>query len=196
MALPSLADVVMVIVLLLPGFVSFIVFKWISIVERKFSDFEMIVASLFCSLLIYAVFSAITGISDIDSIRDAVFLPNNVALIMGLSLVFGIIPGVIVKHSLRRRIARGDCWDVCMGRANKKNSWVIVYTKDGLEYKGILHVYGAKGERPRELVIEKPKQILRDKSGKVSNQVEMGSELLFLQDDIRRIVFFKSLRKQ
>lgn len=195
MALPSLADVIMVIVLLFPGFISFIVFKWISIVERKFSDFETVVWSLFGSLLIYTVFSAITGISDIDSIRDGIFLPSNVALILGLSLLFGIIPSGIVKFSVRKRIVRGDCWDACMGRANQKNSWVIIHTENGLEYKGILHIYGTKGEHPRELVIEKPKLILRDNNGKVLNEVRMGREILFLQKDIRRIVFFKSLRK-
>ena len=196
MALPSLADVVMVIVLLLPGFVSLVLFKWISVIERKFSDFETVVWSLFISLFIYAVFSATTGISDVDSIRDGIFLPNNLIIVLGLSLIFGFLPGAIVRYGFRKRVVRGDCWDVCMTRAeSKKNPWVIVYTENGLEYKGRLHIYGTKGEYPRELVIEKPKLIQRNSEGKVLKETKMGSEILFLQKDIRRIVFLQGLRK-
>ena len=196
MALPSLADVVVVIVLLFPGFISLVLFKWISIIERKLSDFETVIWSLFISLLIYTVFSATTGISDVDSIRDGIFLPNNLIIILGLSLTFGFLPAVIVRLGFRKRVVRGDCWDVCMARAkDKKHLWVVVYTEKGLEYKGRLHIYGTKGEHPRELVIEKPKLIKRNKEGKVLNEIKMGSEILFLQKDIRRIVFLQGLRK-
>lgn len=196
MALPSLADVVMVIVLLLPGFISLVLFKWISIIERKLSDFETVVWSLFISLLIYTVFSAITGISDVDSIRDGIFLPNNLMLILGLSLTFGFLPGVLLRYGFRKRIVRGDCWNVCMARVkSKKSPWVIVYTEKGLEYKGRLHIFGTEGEHPRELVIEKPKLIQRNNEGKVLKEIKMGSEILFLQKDIRRIVFLQPLRK-
>ena len=195
MALPSLTDIIVVIVLVSPGFISFIVFKWLSIVEKKFSELEIIIYSLIFSLLIYPIFGAITGCSDIDSLRNSIFQPNNVALIVGLGLLFGFIPGGIVRLSLRKGLIREDCWNLCMGRADKSNSWVIVYTKDGFEYKGILHLYGTKGEHPRELVIEKPKLILRDKNGKLLNEIKTGSEILFLQEDIRRVIFFDSLRK-
>ena len=195
MALPSLADVVMVIVLLLPGFISLVLFKWISIVEKKLSDSETVIWSLFISLLIYTVFSATTGISDVDSIRDGIFLPINLITIMSLSLIFGSLPGILVRYCFRKRIVRGDCWDVCMARAkSKKHFWVIVYTKDGLEYKGRLHIYGTKGEHPRELVIEDPK-LIQKSEGKVPKEIKMGSEILFLQEDIRRIVFLQDLRK-
>ena len=195
MALPSLTDIIVVIVLVSPGFISFIVFKWLSIVEKKFSELEIIIYSLIFSLLIYPIFGAITGCSDIDSLRNSIFQPNNVALIVGLGLLFGFIPGGIVRLSLRKGLIREDCWNLCMGRADKSNSWVIVYTKDGFEYKGILHLSGTKGEHSRELVIEKPKLILRDKNGKLLNEIKTGSEILFLQEDIRRVIFFDSLRK-
>jgi len=126
MALPSLADVVVVIVLLLPGFISLVLFKWISIIETKLSDFETIVWSLFISLWIYTFFSAITGINDVDSIRDGIFLPSNLIIILGLSLLFGLLFGAVVRYSFRTRIVRGDCWDVCMARAiSKKHLWVM-----------------------------------------------------------------------
>lgn len=195
MALPSLVDVVTVIVLLLPGFVSLVLFKWVSIVERKFSDFETVIWSLFLSLFVYSVFSAITGINNVDNMRDAIFLPINLFTILGLSLIFGILPGAIVRYGLRERVVRGDCWDVCMSRAeNKKHLWAIVYTENGLEYKGRLHIYGIEGEHNRELVIEEPKLIKRDNNGKVLNEIQVGREILFLQNDIKRIAFLEDLR--
>jgi len=168
LALPSLIDVVTVIVILLPGFVSFVLFKWVSIIERKFSDFETVVWSLFVSLLIYMIFGAVTGISDFDRIRDAILLPSTLLMVLSLSLGFGFIPGGIVRYALRKRVVRGDCWDACMSRADSTNNrWVIVYTENGLEYKGRIHIYGTVGEYRRELVIEEPKLIQRNDDGKV-----------------------------
>lgn len=196
MALPSLVDIVTVIVILLPGFLSFILFKWTSIIQRKFSDFETVVWSLFVSLLIYLIFGAITGISDFDTIRDSILLPSTLFLILTLSLSFGLIPGGIVRYAFRKRVVRGDCWDVCMSRADStKNWWVIVYTQNGLEYKGRLHVYGTEGEYRRELVIEEPKLIQRDSDGRVKREVQAGKEILFSQQDIRRIAFLEELRE-
>jgi hypothetical protein len=194
--LPSLVDVFTVIVLVLPGFVSFVLFNWISIVERKFSDFEKIVGSLFMSLLIYAVFSFITGINNINTIRDLIFLPNNLAIILLLSLILGVTPGIITRYAFRQQVVRGDCWDVCMNRAIKnKNFWVLVYTELGSEYKGRLHLFGTEGEHKHEIVLEKPKLIIRNEEGKVDKEFQIGSELLFLQKDVRRIVFLDTVRQ-
>jgi hypothetical protein len=73
----------------------------------------------------------------------------------------------------------------------KPDTWK---TEKGLEYKGRTHVYGIKGENNRELVMEEPKQIFRDKNGKVIKELPMGAEILFLQNDIRHIVFLEELR--
>jgi len=196
MVLPSLVDVVTVIVILLPGFISLVLFKWISIIERKISEFETVVWSLFLSLLIYMIFGAATGISDFDSIRNAILLPSTLFMVLSLSLILGLLPGGIVRYALRKQTVRGDCWDVCMNRADSTNNrWVIVYTENGLEYKGRLHVYGTEGEYRRELVIEEPKLIQRTSDGKVKYEIETGKEILFLQKDIRRIVFLGELRE-
>ena len=195
MALPSIIDVFTVVVLLIPGFIALVIFKWVSMVERKFSEFEMIVWSLFISLFIYAVFSLITGINNIDSIRDAIFLPSNLSILMGLSLVFGLAPSLVTRRVLRQRFVRGDCWNVCMNRMDKQGHyWVIVHTEKGLEYKGRTHVYGTEGENNRELVIDNPKLIIRDEKGKVIEEKPMGAEILFLQNDIKRVVFLEDLR--
>jgi hypothetical protein len=197
MALPSIFDVVTVIVILLPGFISFVIFRWISIIERKFSEFEITVWSLFMSLVIYAIFSYITGINNIDSIRDSIFLPTNLSIVMGLSLLFGIIPSLVTRFLFRKGVTRGDCWDTCMRHMEKKKHfWVMVHTEKGLEYKGRTYLYGTEGENNRELVIEEPKLIVRDEKGKMLLEKPMGQEILFLQNDIRRVVFLEELRSE
>lgn len=97
MALPSLADVIFVIVLLIPGFIALSLFRWFAILERKLSEYRLVLWSLVLSLFIYAMFGWYTGITDIDSIRDNMLMPQNLAKILALSLTFGIVPGLIVR---------------------------------------------------------------------------------------------------
>jgi len=68
--------------------------------------------------------------------------------------------------------------------------YVLVYTQNGLEYKGELHYANGK-ETSKEMTIRKPKLILRDKKWKVLREIKMGKEILFTEKDIQRVVFFE-----
>lgn len=70
MELPSLADILIVIILIIPGFITFYIITKISVIEQKFSDFETTIWSIFLSLFIYIPFSFLIGVSSIDAIRD------------------------------------------------------------------------------------------------------------------------------
>lgn len=186
---PSVADVMIVITLIVPGFISLAILKRVVIMETPFSDFETTVWSLFISLLIYTIFGVFTGIIGIESLRDNMFSPYNLAIILILSIAVGAIPGGIIKYVFRRHLSPGDSWDLCMGKASEKGAWVIVYTKNGLEYKGQLHWSGKGQVTPREITIRKPKLILRDDTWKVLKEIKMGKEIFFTEEDIQRIVF-------
>lgn len=194
MALPSLADVVFVIVILLPGFLALSIFKWVAIYERKLSDYKLLLWSLFFSLVIYGIFSASTGISNFDEMRDVLLLSQNLVGILGLGIISGGGPGLIVRFWQKRygTSIPGDAWQVSMRSATKNGCWVIVHTLDKKEYKGILHYTGGKGE-PREISIRRPKLILRNDNGKVLNEIKMGSEIFFKETDLQRVVFFKEI---
>jgi len=87
----------------------------------------------------------------------------------------------------------GDVWNVAFARASSvPGTYVIVYTENGLEYKGILHLSGAE-ENAKELTIKYPKLILRDKDWAVVSEIEMGKEIMFTKGDIRRVLFFEKL---
>lgn len=190
--LPSLADIIFVVVLLVPGFIALILLRWIAIFESELSDSRLVIWSLFLSLLIYCVFGWLTGMSDFDTIRDKILLPQNLAGILAGALLLGVVPGILIRVAFRKRIVRGDSWEASMKEASRKGSWVIIYTLDGREYKGLLHYSGGKGF-PKEISIRQPKQIFRDSKGFFEEEVEVGKELLFSEKDVARVAFFEEV---
>lgn len=192
LALPSLADVILVIIIIMPGFISLCLFRWLAVYERKISNNELTLMSLVCSFFIYGIFSYLTGISDIDKFRDNIFVPHNLLLILLLGIVIGGTPGIIIRHFYRKNVLTGDCWEIAMKVASRKGSWIIVYTDDGNEYMGTLH-YSGSGEDPREISIRNPTMIIRNNSGEIENEFEWGKEIFFTTDDIKRVVFFKEI---
>jgi len=187
-----LLDIFLVILLIIPGFIAFMLFKKLGIREKRISDFETTVWSIFLSLFIYVFFSYITGISDIDSIRDNIFMPNNMLLITGLAILVGVIGGFSARWLFRKGIMAGTCWDACFRSAAQVGTYILIYTTDGKEYKGELWLAGLS-ESPKEIVIRKPKVILRDSNWRIIDEIEMGSVILFNEKNISRVVFLKDI---
>ena len=190
--LPSVVDILTIIIFIVPGFMTLLVASRIGIEEKEYSEFETIVWSIIFSLLIYVSFSQIVGISGIDVYAEQVLHPQKLAIILSIGFGYGLLFGVITKIVFRRNIIAGDCWDVFQKRIGKNECFVIVYTNNGLEYKGQLH-YAGKGKAQREIIVYKPKLIIRDEDWAIKEEMEIGKELLFTEKDIQRIVFFKDL---
>jgi hypothetical protein len=190
--LPSLTDIFFIIVLIVPGFVSLILLRWIAIFETKLPDLYLVIGSLLLSLIIYGVFGWVSGTTSFDSIRDKILIPQNLITILGVSVLIGIVPGFAIRRFYRGGIVRGDAWQISMKEASDKGSWVIVYTVDGREYKGTLHYSGGK-DFPKEVTIRKPKQIFRDSNGYLLEEVPIGKEMLFSEKDISRIAFYEEV---
>lgn len=192
LALPSLEDIVFIIILLVPGFFAFMLFKKIGIRERQVSEFESTIWSLFASLAIYAVFGYFAGFFNLDLIRENILNPVNIASIFGLAIVLGGSSGLVVRLLFRRGYQAGDCWEACVKAAGKKGSHVLVYASNNEEYKGEL-IAGGVSEAAREIVIKNPKLIVRDSDLSVKTQFEIGKTMVFKETDIRRIVFLKDV---
>jgi hypothetical protein len=175
--------------MLIPGFVALILFRWIMVLERKISDYQLVIWSAFLSLLIYGGFGWHTGISNLDDIRDSILLPGNLVNILMLSLLLGVVPGLVLRIAFRRNVVRGDSWEAAMREASKTGSWVTVYTSDGYEYMGTLHYSGMK-DFSKEVSIRNPILVYRDSKGNLEEEVEFGKEILFSEKDILRMVFF------
>lgn len=192
MALPSTIDAFLVIALLIPGFITLTLFRWIAILEKELSQYRLVLWSLFSSLVIYAIFGWHAGISDIDSIRQGILIPENLLKILALSIAFGIGPGLLIRLAFRSNFVRGDSWEASMKEASEKGSWVTIYTEDDCEYIGYLH-YSGGGDDPRDISIREPELILRDKDWNVTKKLKMGKEVFFLEKGIKRIIFHKEV---
>jgi len=191
-ALPSLADVVLVIIILIPGFISLSLFRWLAVYEKEISDDQMRLMSLVCSLFIYGIFSNMKNISDIDKFRDVIFIPSNLILILSIGIGVGAIPGLVIKYGWRHNITSGDCWDIVMKKASRNGTWVTVYTNDDNEYMGALNYSGCDND-PRDITIRSPTKIIRNDEGDLLKEVEMGKEVFFPEHDIKRVVFYKEV---
>ena len=191
--LPSLADILLVVVLLVPGFIAFIIFKKIAIRHAKLSDLEITIYSLLCSLMIYVVFGFITGVTNIDEIRDNIFIPQNLFLILAFAVVPGIGIGYLARVLFRRGISEGDCWEKCFAATRKCGSHALIYTTDGKEYKGVVCIAGIGEDSPKEVVLNNPKLILRDKNFRILSEIINGKVMLFKESDVRRVVFLDDI---
>ena len=190
MSLPSLLDIVTVVILVVPGFLSFVILKWSFPTRRKkFSDFELTIYSLLFMLPIIMCYSLVTGIRDIDSIRDSVFQPGNLLILLGLSLGCGLVPSLITKAWTWGKYRTGECWDVFWD-ALRPGGYVLVFTEDGHEYKGWIQ-YSDSSEDKTELILGDPKLVIRNANHKVQKEIAMGEALFFTQKDIRRVVSLK-----
>lgn len=190
MALPSLLDVITVVILVVPGFVSFVIFRALFPTKRKrFSDFELTIYSLMFTLPIIMSYSLVTGVGDIDTLRETIFSPSNLTMLLGLAFLWGLVPGGIARFLTRGEWVLGECWDVFWEELGD-GAYVLVYTEDGREYKGWIQ-YADKNEEKSELVLGDPKLILRDSRWKVLDEIKIGHNLLFTEKDIRRVVSLK-----
>ena len=192
MSLPSLEEFFFVIVLLIPGFLAFGLFKKIGIREKQLSDFESVVWSLIASLPIYAIFAYITGLFSLDLIQANILNPLNIALTFILATVFGVGSGLIARKLFRKGITSGECWEECIKNAAEKGSYVLVYTQSNEEYMGEL-LLGGMFEATKEIVIKNPMLIIRNNDFTVKDTLELGTTMYFCESDIRRIAFLNEI---
>jgi hypothetical protein len=168
------------------------VIRRIAAIGLKFSEFEFTAWSLFLSLFVYVPFSLTTGLNNLDVIRDQLFNPFNFILLIVYTLLVGSAIGLALKP-FRKGIRLGDTWErVAAGLFAMGSGWAIVYTENGSEYKGKVHMMGIE-ENPREILLRNPVWIVRNETHDVIKEIAMGTEILFTEKDVRRIVLFDNI---
>ncbi len=187
MVLPSLADAIIVIVLVVPGFISFFIMCFIGSYGKKLSDFQRTTWSFIFSVVVLFPFTAITGQTNLDKIRDEFFYPTNFMILFGLTIGIGICSGVILRRVRKPRVL-SDPWKLAMtSYRSNTNVWIKVITKTGQEYIGKLRAVGLFNRK--ELIMSSPEQIIRDVNGNITNRMIIFEEVLFREDDIARVFF-------
>ncbi len=191
LVLPSLTEIIIVIILIIPGFIFSWLFRRITAIGGKFSEFEITIWSLISTLPIYIIFSLITGIQNIETLEENIFSPSYLFLLSSLPVLLGLFLGFIIKKTIRKEFVYGDCWHGSLNKLISRGGYLIVITKDGKEYIGKLHSFGE--DDTKELVLRDPEQIIRNKKMKVISKFKVGREILFLKNDISRILFFNEI---
>jgi hypothetical protein len=186
--LPSLADALILVVLIVPGFITVKVFAWIAAYDRKLSEFDMTVLSFIASLIVYLPFSLITSLDSIDKIRAAVLMPQTVATLLSLSVVIGLFPGWVMKRLFRARYFYGPVWDSIASQLPEKDTFVLVHTVLGQEIMGNLHSIGTGGS-PKDVRLVQPEMIIRDKSYNAIKKIRLGREMFVSEKDVESIAF-------
>ncbi len=194
-ALPVSSDLFFIMLLILPGYFSLQIFRWLAYFKRKLSDAEILYSSLTFSIFIYIILGYFFQVNEFEAIKAKILVPQKSLILVSITILLGLIPGLIIRIIRRYQgYIPGDSWNAVMEKAGrlKTGSWLTVYTNDGKEYNGLLHFYVVKEER-RELSIRKPMMIIRDCDYNVTYELEIGKELYFRENDINRIAFFEEV---
>jgi len=187
--LPSLADALVIIILLVPGFVAAKVFARITAFDRELSDFDMTVLSFVASLIVYVPFSYLTSLDSVDKIRQAVLMPQSILLLLSLSVAIGFFPGLVVKRLFRHGYHPGTVWDSIVRNIKPKEPvFVLVHTAMGQEIMGQLDSIGT-GDSPKELRLLQPKMVIRNKNYEAVKELRLGKQMFISEKDIQSIAF-------
>ncbi len=190
MDLPALADIFFIIVFLIPGFVTLNLIRNIGKYDTSLSNNETVYWSVFWNLIIIGFYNWITNTTDLITLTSEIFNYSNLFLIIGISASLGVGIGVGIRYTMRKNIISEDCWELSMKEASRIGTFVTVLTKNDDEFMGLLH-YNAGSKEPREITIRNPTKINR--SVDPIEEEEWGKEILFLEDDIKRIVFMSEV---
>lgn len=177
----------------MPGYLAFYLLRWLSFLERKWSDRDILYLSLIFSVVIYSLTGYLFHVQDFNEIKNIILNPGQACVLLGITFSLGLFPGLIARWWLSKNaIYPGNVWETVLDATRKdaEDTWLLVYTIDGKEYKGTLSYYDA-GEEPNALSIRRPIQIIRDENYFVKEEFNVGKEIIFKDKDISRIVLFK-----
>lgn len=187
----ALADVLIVIFFIVPGFVSLSIIRHVGLFENELSDKELVIWSVLFSLIIYTIFALKFNVQNIDDLRQSIFDWEQTVWIIGLSLGLGFLIGYIIKFVYRRNTHRGKIWNYLVKKIPdmERYSNVRVVTEEK-EYEGQLFYWGTD-YTPRDIVLANPKLIVT-KNNK-EEKIDQGKELFIPESSIKSVNFLDSV---
>lgn len=186
--LGTITDVWVIVALIIPGFISFRIFTWLTSHDFNLGQFLITIYSLIWSIFVFLPVAYIYNLQSLDSIREKVSNPDVLLMMIGFALLFGFVPGIILKLTKRRFFVYGSAWD--RFAEEYISNWVTVYTSDDKEYIGWIKRISRGKDEKREISLGEPMLVKRtlDKS----ELIDMGTELLFTEKNIKKILKMKT----
>ena len=183
-SLGTAADIWVIIALLMPGFITFKIISWLAIYETKIDQFTATVYSLMLSLVIFLPVSLLFNLKSFNEIRTNVGYPAFIFSLLGFAVLFGFIPGLVLRWTKRGKYTFEGPWDTFGDEMSGK--YVIVRTIDGREYRGWLKKV-SQGVNKKEISLGEPKFIEYDENGN-PKEICLGTELLISEPNIHSIL--------
>lgn len=191
-------EIIETIVFLIPGFICFEIFYSLSGIDIKLSDKKYYFICLSISSIVYfGLFGWFSGVRYVQELGYRLIEVKTILFIYFLCIVGSFLLANIVRfiwfpnYYLRLR----EPWPFFLEEINKSEATeVTIITSDGSEYYGRLRMFAHKNDEQREIILEDVSKIKRDEMG--ATEIDSGTqEILFTKDDIRRIIYNNSTRK-
>ena len=193
----SAEELIVTLILIVPGFISVNLAIYLFGTSRKFSEFEKSTWSLFLSFIIDALFLWHHKLDTIEEIRSfgVLFLElGNIIELFLISIIVGFLCALFLRigfvnifhrtlwfFSERKNYVQSP-WEISLRNAD----WIIV-TSDNIEYFGWLAAYSTH-EQKREIVLGNPEIIVRDEKGDKLETIPCGRQLIIPEEKIAHIV--------
>jgi hypothetical protein len=129
---------------------------------------------------------------DIFAKSNTISLDFSTIVLMYLVAIFsGVIIGKIYKKRLGNTQNHKDSvWLYTFHKLNRDDrKYIHIITSANEEFMGSVKRYSDDIEEGKIILIENPSIIVRDENYKCIKEIKIGTELLFTENDIRRIFF-------
>jgi hypothetical protein len=197
------------LIIAIPGFLTVALFRFLLLREEELTQFEFTILSASASLIIYLIVYGIEGTArDVDLIELLIYNNNEFVitsdfvieitlLSLGLAILFAplfsyiFIKCELIGHILKffhdEEIIDEPVWDRTFKKF-KGDMWIIVHTNSAEIYYGVAHRHSMKKEK-RQLLLKHPAKFNKDGD---LEYLDDSDEILFFEEDIRRIEILKS----
>ena len=193
----SAEELIVALILIVPGFISVNLIIHLFGTSQKFSEFEKSSWSLFFSFIIDSLFLWHHGLDTVEEIRgfgiiflkmanitEMFLISITLSFLCALFLRTGIIDSfhsTVWLFSDRKNYVQSP-WEISLRSAD----WIIV-TSGKIEYFGWLSAYSTHDQK-REIVLGNPVIICRNAKGDVSDKIPCGEQLIIPESKIDKVV--------
>lgn len=203
MALLTVQNLLLALIVIVPGFLAVFVAVSLGVVRRDISRWHLLIISLTASVFVDTLyFGSIQYLGFIISSPNQfgsifftpIFRPGFVLVLLGLSVAVGVVAAVLLAKNIHIKIRR-KIWDRFGVNRHRKfhepwegtlddAEWVHVLTSDGSYVNGRLRQYSDDGKE-KQLAIAEPQWWFEGDEGEW-RETDADVELLF-GDDIKHV---------
>jgi len=187
MAFITTDDINFIIIFILPGYVSLVLYHKISLSKMKLKEFDKIIWSIIFSTIIFFPYSYIENLKTISEIIEHISLFRNFLIVIIYSIVLGTGTGLIERWIFKKDIVGGNIWGFYFNHIPDAGEWIGIRTKNNNEYIGKILVASKTKENHGGIIISNPKLIKRNQEGNIIQHINLGGELLILEKEIETL---------